>query len=484
MSASRNNPVVAENGRPGTLSWLPQSLRFAPEAAFGETARRWNRLDSGRSARIEGWASHQSVKAGDSLELFVSMNPAGEFTLDLYRMGFYQGTGARQVLSAGPIAGETQPEPSPDSERLIECNWTATHQVSIPPDWLSGVYLGKLTRTDDGSENYVLFVLRDEREAELIAQTSDFTWQAYNGWPADFSLYSNGGESLYYGTEVAVSFERPYSLTSSPETILGTGRYFGYEFPFAYWLERRGYDVSYCSNLDTHRGTAAPARAAGFLSIGHDEYWTVEMYDNVRAAIDAGVSVGFFSGNICCSAIGLRPGASGRPDRVFSRVNYFGGELGVRLRELFGVQGEAAPDEGLLIGARNKMPTCGCGHWVCSVPDHWVFEGTGMAEGDAIPNLCGHEWQGEAADIDGLEIISRGPTYDPTDGPGEYVATVYSGPHGNIVFNASATWWATALAQPPGFQRPTFKGLPSARPDARAQRITENVLTKMIAARA
>jgi hypothetical protein len=481
MSVSRSNPVVAENLRPGTLSWLPQSLRFVPDTAFGETARWRNWLDSGRSARIEGWVSQQSVKADDSLELFVSMDPAGEFTLDLYRMGFYQGMGARHVLRAGPIRAEAQPEPSPDSERLIECDWAATYAVSIPPDWLSGVYVGKLTRTDDGSENYVLFVVRDEREAELIAQASDFTWQAYNGWPDDFSLYSNGGEGLYYGTEVAVSFERPYLLTSFPATILSTGRYFGYEFPFAYWLEGRGYDVTYCSNLDTHRGTAAPARAAGFLSIGHDEYWTVEMYDNVRAAIGAGVSVGFFSGNICCSAIGLRPGASGRPERVFSRVDYFSGIEG--LSEHYGAPGKA-PDEGLLIGAANKMPTCGCGHWVCSAPGHWVFEGTGMAEGDAIPNLCGHEWQGQPADIDGLEIISRGPTYDPTDGPGEYVATVYPGPRGNIVFNASATWWATGLANPPGFQRPSFKGLPSARPDARAQRITENVLTKMLTARA
>ena len=102
-----------------------------------------------------------------------------------------------------------------------------------------------------------------------------------------------------------------------------------------------------------------------------------------------------------------------------------------------------------------------------------------MAEGDVIPNLCGHEWQGQPADIDGLEIISRGPTHDPAYGPGEYVATVYPGRHGNIVFNASSTWWSTGLAQPPGFQRPTWQGLPSARPDARVQRITENVLEKM-----
>src|ERR687887_125498 len=87
-------------------------------------------------------------------------------------------------------------------------------------------------------------------------------------------------------------------------------------------------------------------------------------------------------------------------------------------------------------------PWSGCADWVCSLPDHWVFEGTGMAAGDAIPNLVGHEWLGLPADIDGLEVVSRGTTHDPSVGPGEYVATVYPGPKGNVVFNASTCWWA------------------------------------------
>jgi hypothetical protein len=303
MTASRNNPIVAENLKPGTLSWLPERLSFTPTpppvgerdltySPFGEYEGEGRERDAGRSANIEGWCSAPSVKAGDALQIFVSTAPAGEFMLDVYRMGFYQRLGARQVMSAGPINGVAQPEPSPDSERLIECEWTPSYEMSIPADWLSGVYVGRLTRIDDGTENYVVFIVRDEREAEFIFQASDFNWQAYNGWPTSYSLYSNGGPSLYYGTEVAVGFERPYLPTWST-AIPGTGEFFVFEFPFAYWAERMGYDVTYCSNLDTHLGTAAPSRAAGFLSVGHDEYWTVEMYHNVRAAIDAGTSVGF-----------------------------------------------------------------------------------------------------------------------------------------------------------------------------------------------
>jgi hypothetical protein len=157
--------------------------------------------------------------------------------------------------------------------------------------------------------------------------------------------------------------------------------------------------------------------------------------------------------------------------------------VGASYRRETAVPGEA-PDEGYLIGARNEPPWSGCADWVCSSPEHWVFEGTGMAAGDAIPNLVGHEWLGAPAeDIDGLEIVSKGRTYDPSVGPGEYTATVYPGPRGNVVFNAASVWWSSGLAQPPGFQRPSFQGMPSARPDARAQRITENVLSRMLTSR-
>jgi hypothetical protein len=184
------------------------------------------------------------------------------------------------------------------------------------------------------------------------------------------------------------------------------------------------------------------------------------MYANVRAAIDAGVSVGFFSGNAVWGAIGLRPSASGRPDRVFSRVDRFGEQsmlerypaddpVGANYRRL------PAPDEGYLIGARNEPPWSGCADWVCSLPDHWVFAGTGMAEGDAIPNLVGHEWHGAPAeDIDGLEVVSTGQTHDPSVGLGVYTTTVYPGPKGNVVFNAATCWWSSGARAAPRVPAP------------------------------
>ena len=72
-----------------------------------------------------------------------------------------------------------------------------------------------------------------------------------------------------------------------------------------------GYDVTYISNNDTHRDPPGLQRAAGFLSVGHDEYWTIEMFRNVQQAIAAGLNVGFFSGNAVCGRIKYDPEVRG-----------------------------------------------------------------------------------------------------------------------------------------------------------------------------
>ena len=94
-----------------------------------------------------------------------------------------------------------------------------------------------------------------------------------------------------------VSYRRPYGkyrqILDAPLST-GSGEFFLWELPFVFWMESLGYDVSYISNIDTHRDAAGLLLGKGLLSVGHDEYWSIEMFNNVRDAIAKGVSVGFF----------------------------------------------------------------------------------------------------------------------------------------------------------------------------------------------
>ncbi len=464
--APSSGVIRAENARPGTRQWMLDKARIQSDTKY-------------RCPWIEGYCSDSSIGAGESISFHVSCNPDSQFTIDLYRLGYYGGTGGRLVKSLGPFEGVTQPDPPIGDKRIRVCEWPACAELQIPPDWLSGVYVGKLTALRDGTQSYVIFIVRDDRKADFIFQCSDNTWQAYNRWPSQFSLYDNGRHQWYWGGGVLVSYRRPYGkycqILDAPLTT-GSGEFFLWEFPFAYWMESLGYDVTYISNLDTHRNQQGLMRAKGFLSVGHDEYWTIEMFNNVQSAVHGGVNVGFFSGNAVCGRI-----VWSEEKRGFERVGVFGPPGGTREFEQMKSLMHQRPYANELVGAHSTGPVTGGADWVCTRPDHWIYSDTNMQAGDRIPGLIGWEYHGDPAKIPGLEVVASAPTQSAPGTPngGVYTATVYPGPKDNFVFNAATCWWADGLSAPPGYVRPNVYVEPKG-PDQRVQQITKNVLDRML----
>ncbi len=465
-ASSADNPIVIENRRPGTLDWQLTYVRTDRSTKF-------------RCSLIEGYCSQTSVTAGDTLDLFLSANPATDVTVDIYRLGYYQGLGGRFVTRLGPVAVTPQPVPEPGPNRVHECRWAKAHTLTIPPDWVSGVYVGKLSCTAHRYESYVVFIVRDSRPVDVLFQCSDNTWQAYNKWPSTFSLYDSDPQNALNGT-TRVSFDRPYG--QCPQVVdqplsQGSGEFLCWEFPCVFWLEREDYNVGYISNVDTHTRPETFSRAKVMLSVGHDEYWSLTMYDNVRQAIANGLSVGFLSGNTCCFVAPLVPSTAGQPSRVFHRAGRYGGLLEAEKGQMgpFDLEG---PNENLLIGARTISPFNGSGDWIVTKPDHWLFEGTGLKAGDKFRGLVGWEFHGDPAAIPGLEVVASGTTTNAGDRDALFTSTIYPGPKGNWVFNASTIFWSMGLSQPPGVIQPhSHFGRPHG-PDARVGQITANFLAK------
>jgi hypothetical protein len=467
---ARRDLIRAENDRAGTRDWLLKNTRVDPKTRY-------------RCPWVEGYCSHTSLRAGDTLSVMVSTNPPSPFVLDLYRLGYYRGRGARHLLRLGPFKGKVQPDPRVGKERLRQCTWEPATKLVIPRDWPSGVYLGKLTAEKEKLQSYIIFIVRDDRPCDFLFQCSDTTWSAYNRWPSQFSLYDDGKKQWYWGPGVRVSWDRPYGkycqVLDAPLSQ-GSGEFLLWEFPLAFWMEKQGYDVSYVSNVDTHTDPKGLLRTRGWLSVGHDEYWSLEMFEHVKGAVAAGVNVAFLSGNTCCGVLKFFPGAGGAPNRVISRVGQYGPiqEEAVKagfpeLRELK----HNGPNEATLIGARSTFPVTGGADWVCVKPRHWLFRGTGMKEGEGIPGLVGWEWHGDPADIPGLEVVARGKVKS-RGATGTYTSTIYPGPKGNLVFNGATIWWADGLSAPPGYQHPSAHGARPNGPDPRVQRITANLLDR------
>jgi hypothetical protein len=268
-------------------------------ALTGTPTAQWQITGSGDPS-IQGFTTDISYNVGDTATFKINTSAAA-YTIDIYRIGYYGGTGARKITSITPSASLPQTQPPCDTDTptgLVDCgNWAPSASWTIPMGTVSGVYIARLTRTDTAGASHIPFVVRDDSShSDVLFQTSDTTWQAYNQY---------GGNSLYQGTAPSadgraykVSYNRPYA-TRGQAPGFGTSDFlFSTEYPMIRFLEANGFDISYTSSMDTDRRGGLLKNHKVFASVGHDEYWSAAERANIQAARDAGVNLAFFSGDI------------------------------------------------------------------------------------------------------------------------------------------------------------------------------------------
>ena len=269
----------------------------------GDPASDWQVNGAGDST-IQGFATSMSVNVGETVSFKVK-TPAKAYHIDILRVGYYQGNGARKVLSnMAPTATLPQSQPAclngAAGTGLIDCgNWAVSASWTVPSNAVSGLYLAHLVRNDTGGSSLVPFVVRnDASHSDIVVQTSDETWQAYNTYGGN-SLYTcsvncpSGYPAAYKGA-AKVSYNRPFHTALDDN---GASWFMYAEYQMIRFIERNGYDVSYMSGLDVASRGSLLANHKIFVSSAHDEYWTGQQRANVEAARDAGVNLAFFSGN-------------------------------------------------------------------------------------------------------------------------------------------------------------------------------------------
>src|ERR1700688_4097832 len=464
VAAGQQNAIQAENARPGTTNWQLSN--------------------PAKNQEIEGYASATSVNRGGQISFFVStVSPS--FTIAIYRLGWYGGLGGRQEMAPVQLPGVDQPMPSPDPDFfMVECNWTSsftltTSNPSDPTDWASGVYVAKI-KASSGKDQYIIFVLLDDSSSSsLVYQQSVNTFQAYNGW---------GGTSLYSSNPraVKVSFNRPY------DDGWGTGLFLSYEFDMVAFLESEGYDVTYTTDVDTHERGNLLTNHRGFLSVGHNEYWSKEMRDRVTAARDAGVGLGFFAANECYWQIRYETSPiTGVPDRTIVAYKETANQadpdasnpatydlVTTRWRDNH-VTLPGQPEDSL-IGIMYLAEEPATGDVVventANTATSWVFANTGLNDGDHLPGILGYE-------VDALTDDSSTPAnifqiaHSPFVLNGRTFAgdsSVYQAPSGAWVFAGGSIQWDW------GLNNISPWGPTSSQVNAGTQQITRNVLNAFI----
>ena len=436
------NPILSENLNQGSAGWQPTNLALAGE--------------------IEGYASATSINKGGSVTVYVNSNGTS-FTLDLYRLGWYQGLGGRLMMSAGTLAGQSQPScPQDTTYGLIQCSWNPTLTITTSTTWTTGLYLAHVRRSDTGKDNYITFIVRDDSSnADILFDSNVNTMQAYNGW---------GGKSLYAGLSsppqpsksisnaaVKVSFDRPYQAFDFSGTNPNgeDDQVLRWEYQMIRWMESQGFNVSYSTNVDTSNNAAAIVQHKAYVTAGHNEYWTSSMRNNLEAAANAGTNIAVFTSNSSYWQVRYETSSSGTANRVIVGFK----ESASTFDPLFNDPANSTTNfraspinrpENVFLGAMygdftntdNGFP------FVVSQSSYPFYRNTGLANGNSMAGLVGDEWDNTAglptsnmpANIQGLIVLSNSPTSSSNAN-----AVIHQLPGGALIFDASTLQWSWGL---------------------------------------
>ncbi len=444
--------LIDENAQPGTPDWpVPD------EPALWE--------------KIRGYASATSVDRGGTVDLRVSTE-APDWRIEALRMGWYGGGGARMVWQSETLKGVDQPPAVLDAAvGTWTAPWETNVQVTADDSWPPGMYLLKLVASNGGM-SYVPLVVRDDANpAALLIQSSVTTWQAYNQW---------GGKSLYddvqtgnKGRADVVTFDRPYYRN-------GSGEYFGRESDMVMFVERLGLDVTYWTDLDLHAQPQKAAEHKAVISLGHDEYYSTSMRRGLESARDAGVNLAFIGANACFRKIRMEPNANGE-DRL--QVNYRSAErdpitaTDPSESTVSWRQSPSNDPESSLIGNLYESNPVE-GDMRITNAENWMFEGSGLRNGDVLPGLIGNEYdrvQPEKPTPENIEVLCHSPVV--CRGKNTFAdVTWYTADSGAGVFAVGTFEWVKRLGPDTSMRTPS-----AADPQAALQKVTQNVFEVLAA---
>ncbi|MBV9228347.1 MAG: hypothetical protein JOZ18_03465 [Chloroflexi bacterium] len=444
----KSNPITIENALPGTTDWM---------------------IPAGKEATVEiqAYVGTRSAAPGQTLTFYVSTQRADtSYTLNIYRLGWYQGKGGRLMTSIHNLVGQEQgyynertfelvnsPSTHVDTTtRLVEANWRPSYTLAIPSNWTTGVYLAKFIDAY-GMQTYTKFVVRGNPTAPYVLVTPDATDAAYNNW-GGYSLYASNSKNGNPATKV--SLDRPSMQNQGSDYVLI------YEINSIRWFEQQGYNLSYISNLDMHANNSLLLQHKAYISLGHDEYWTKEMRDGVENARNQGIGLAFLAANASYWQVRLEPSTSGVPNRTVVCYKVLSEQNDLEHDPLYGHQNDLVTTqwrdpllnrpENTMIGIMysNYNDNQRSYAWQVDASANSTFlRGTGLIAGQIFNNgIVGYEWDkifNNGQTPKSLQVIATSPTVTSDGQPDVSHTTYYVAPSGSLVFASGSNYWTSAL---------------------------------------
>ena len=368
----------------------------------------------------------QSAVPGESVAVFFGPNPS-RVSITITR----EGRESIEVLTTNDVDSPGQSLPADVSKEGLD--WASCFEFEVSQDWASGFYLVSVT-DDEGRVSEAFFVVRSNEVLDAILVLSTSTWAAYNHW---------GGPSFYMGSSHS-SLRRPlpkgflrkedpmshriaqYMYWDEPmQEKIQAQKYSAWcmaagwanqEILFVRWAEEQGLNLAYAISEDLDKNPRLLDGYPLYISVGHDEYWSTAMRDNVEDFVSSGGKAAFFSGN---TAFWQARFEDDRQTLVSYKTNleadpFYDPSHAPELTSMWSDPLVGRPESEMTgvsftYGGYAHMPNApkGTGGYQIWEPDHWVFDSVEATIGSDL----GAEDVTVAYECDGcpIEIIDGVP---------------------------------------------------------------------------
>ena len=358
--------LIEENSKKGTSDWILSG--YPP------------------NGQLEGFTSATSANTGTTVDLMISTTDSS-YIIQAYRMGYYGGKGGRLIATIPKLAGVVQPPPNVDAAHgTVSCAWPTSWTANLK-GWPPGFYMFKLTSAKNWQQ-WIPFCVRDDSsKAAFVVQSAVTTYQAYNSW-GGWSLYQDDNGLMAKRASI-VSFDRPYIQKWEQ----GSADFYGNEFPVIYDMERLGLDMTYWTDIDLDlRGASLPAHQA-LISLGHDEYWSLNMRNNLQTAVNAGTNAAFLGANAIYRKVRFNSSSYG-PDRLMTCYKSTADPLTLTDPAQSTVQWQSPPVNlpASLITGSTYISIDAHNDGIVTDASGWWWKGTGVKEGQPISLLVQGEY--------------------------------------------------------------------------------------------
>jgi tetratricopeptide (TPR) repeat protein len=245
--------------------------------------------------RILGYTSKPVVHSGSTLQIHAaSATPNGEnCKLRILRLGWYGGTGARQVAMSDYFHVGYRDFWNPESKTISSsvkngCDWPEVHSIDIPKDWHSGLYMIRF-ELEDNSAYLHPFWITNPKPSGLVLLFSTITWQARNWWGGASATVIHKKrpkkvKELYYPIgSTGTSYLRPMYNPRGGDALR-------WDYPFIRFIERNGIDIEYISDLDVDRGEIDCSKIENLVTTGPAKYLTLNMDSWLKEAVSSGMN--------------------------------------------------------------------------------------------------------------------------------------------------------------------------------------------------